>query len=195
MGFLKTVYPLEPGPTLAVENLLLKPPQMSDYPAWSKLRGDSRAFLAQWEPLWSDDELSRAAFRRRLRYYQREGDEETGYAFFLHRVHDNALMGGVTLSNVRRGVSQSCAVGYWMGEQYAGQGHMCKAMQSVISFVFDTLKLHRLEAASMPANLPSIRLLNRLGFTREGLARGNLRINGAWEDHLLFALLSGDRRA
>ncbi len=195
MSFLKTVYPSEQGPTLSSEGLLLKPPQMSDYPAWAKLRGESRAFLSPWEPSWSDDELTRGAFRRRLRYYQREGGEETGYAFFLHRVHDNALLGGVTLSNVRRGVSQSCSVGYWMGEQYAGRGHMSIAMRSVVAFVFDTLKLHRLEAASMPANLPSIRLLERLGFTREGLARGNLRINGAWEDHLLFALLSEDRRA
>jgi ribosomal-protein-alanine N-acetyltransferase len=166
---------------------------MSDYPEWAKLREESRAFLTPWEPSWSDDELTRGAYRRRLRHYQREGDEETGYAFFIARASDAALLGGITLSSVRRGVSQSCSVGYWIGEKYARQGWMTKAMLPVIGFVFDTLKLHRLEAASMPANTASIRLLNRLRFTQEGLARRSLRINGEWEDHLLFALLEEDR--
>ncbi|MDX2263617.1 MAG: GNAT family protein [Hyphomicrobiales bacterium] len=194
MSFLRTVYPVDGAPTLTSEGVVLRPPQLADFAKWAKLRGDSRAFLEKWEPSWSADELTRSAYRRRLRYYQREGDEETGYAFFLHRAGDNALLGGITLSNVRRGVSQSCSVGYWLGEEYAGKGYMTTGMRPIIAFVFDTLCLHRLEAACMPANAPSIRLLRRLGFTEEGVARKSLRINGQWEDHVLFALLDEDRR-
>jgi ribosomal-protein-alanine N-acetyltransferase len=194
MGFLKSGYFGDPGPSLSTIRIALKPPQMSDYAEWSRLRGDSRDFLAPWEPSWSDDELSRSAFRRRLRFYQRDMEDETGYAFFLRRLCDNALLGGISLSNIRRGVSQSCSLGYWIGAPFARQGYMSSALPPVIAFAFDTLRLHRLEAACMPENIASVRLLERSGFIREGLARRFLKINGEWRDHLLFAMLHEDRR-
>jgi len=194
MGFLRSVYTMASTPNLSHDGIVLKPPQLSDYPQWAKLRGESEAFLRPWEPAWSDDELSRAAFRRRLKHYQRDIEDETGYAFFLHRVHDNTLIGGITLSHIRRGVSQSCSIGYWVGAPHARQGYMTKAIRPVISFVFDTLRLHRLEAACLPENHVSVRLLKRAGFREEGLARGYLKINGVWRDHLLFALLDEDWR-
>lgn len=195
MDFLKSVSFAVNGPVLTAGDLVLKPPQMTDYAQWSQLRGASREFLTPWEPEWSSDELSRAAFRRRLKYYQRDMEEETGYAFFLHRVRDNVLLGGISLSNIRRGVSQSCSIGYWMGFPFARQGFMTAAMKPVTGFVFNSLALHRLEAACLPHNQASVRLLERAGFTREGLARRYLKINGVWQDHLLYALLDEDRRA
>jgi len=192
MALLRAVSTSDLGPVIESEKVTLRTPQMADYPAWAELRAESREFLAPWEPLWASDELSRASFRRRVRHYLRDLREDVGYALFIFAVPTAALVGGLTLCNVRRGVTQSCTLGYWVGAQYANQGYMTAAVRAVVPFVFDSLELHRLEAACLPTNTASIRLLEKTGFKREGLARRYLRINGAWQDHLLYALLDSD---
>ena len=172
--------------------VFLRYPQISDYSPWAALRHESRDFLAPWEPTWAADELSRAAFRRRIRRYQREIRGDLAYPFFVFRTSDNALMGGCTLSNVRRGVTQSAALGYWIGERYSRHGHMHAALTAVLPFVFHVLALHRLEAACIPENKASRALLLKVGFREEGRARRYLQINGEWRDHVLFALLEDD---
>lgn len=194
MALLRTASPSDFGPIIESERVMLRTPQMSDYPAWAELRASSREFLVPWEPRWAMDELTRASFRRRVRHYQRDLREDIGYALFLYSVATGGLVGGVTLCNVRRGVTQSCTLGYWIGAQYAQQGYMTAAVRAVVPFVFDSLDLHRLEAACLLANTASMRLLEKTGFKREGLARRYLRINGGWQDHLLYALLDSDTR-
>ena len=194
MALLRTASPSDFGPIIESERVMLRTPQMSDYPAWAELRASSREFLVPWEPRWAMDELTRASFRRRVRHYQRDLREDIGYALFIYSVATGGLVGGVTLCNVRRGVTQSCTLGYWIGAQYAQQGYMTAAVRAVVPFVFDSLDLHRLEAACLPANTASMRLLEKAGFKREGLARRYLRINGGWQDHLLYALLDSDTR-
>ncbi len=192
MSFLRSVSPLDNGPVVEGRTLTLRMPIASDYAAWARVRSESRAFLATWEPTWAADELTRAAYKRRVRHYQKDLREETGCAFFIVRRGDNALIGGLTLSNVRRGVTQSASLGYWMGVRYAGQGYMSEAVAMVQPYVFRTLWLHRLEAACLPRNGASIRVLEKAGFSREGLARRYLKINGQWQDHYLYAILSDD---
>lgn len=194
MEFLRSVVPFQPVPVIATELVVLRGPGMADYPAWSELRGRSRSFLRPWEPIWPADDLSKPAFRRRLRRYQREINEATGYPFLVFQAQDMALVGGLTLSHVVRGVTQSCSLGYWMGEPHAGRGLMSAAVRAIVPFVFDTLKLHRLEAACMPHNAASIRLLEKVGFSREGYARRYLCIDGQWQDHILYAIVSDDPR-
>ena len=194
MALLRTASPSDFGPIIESELVMLRTPQMSDYPAWAELRASSREFLVPWEPRWAMDELTRASFRRRVRHYQRDLREDIGYALFIYSVATGGLVGGVTLCNVRRGVTQSCTLGYWIGAQYAQQGYMTAAVRAVVPYVFDSLDLHRLEAACLPANTASMRLLEKTGFKREGLARRYLRINGGWQDHLLYALLDSDKR-
>lgn len=194
MALLRTASQSDFGPIIESERVVLRAPQMSDYPAWAELRASSREFLMPWEPLWSMDELTRASFRRRVRHYQRDLREDIGYALFIYSVATGGLVGGVTLCNIRRGVTQSCTLGYWVGAQYAQQGYMTAAIRAVVPFVFDSLDLHRLEAACLPANTASMRLLEKTGFKREGLARRYLRINGGWQDHLLYGLLDSDAR-
>jgi ribosomal-protein-alanine N-acetyltransferase len=187
------IFPGGREPVLQGEGVFLRYPQMADFAAWSALRSQSREFLAPWEPTWALDELSRGAFRRRIRRYQREIRNDLAYPFFLFRKHDNLLLGGCTLSNVRRGVTQSAALGYWIGEPYARHGHMRAALSAILPFVFQVLGLHRLEAACIPENEASRALLLKLGFREEGRARRYLQINGEWRDHVLFALLEDDR--
>lgn len=194
MAFLKTGFATETLPQLRGRNLVMRPPAPSDYAAWADLRDLSRAHLTPWEPKWARDELSRWAYRRRLRYYQRDQREDLGYAFFIFEEETGALMGGLTLSNVRRGVTQACALGYWLGEPYIGQGNMRNAVALAVDYAFNDLRLHRIEAACLPSNAASIAVLRRNGFMEEGLARRYLKINGAWCDHLLFALLVDDPR-
>lgn len=170
----------------------LRPPLMTDYGPWAELRAMSRAHLVPWEPAWPRDDLSRSAFRRRIKHYQREARDDLGYAFLLFEAETDRLMGGLTLSNVRRGVTQSAMLGYWLGVPFAGHGHMTAAVRAVLPYAFEQLRLHRVEAAAQPSNTRSVGVLQRAGFAEEGLARRYLKINGAWQDHLLLAILAED---
>jgi ribosomal-protein-alanine N-acetyltransferase len=186
------IFPGGREPVLQGEGVVLRYPEMSDFAQWAALRGESRAFLSDWEPVWAPDELTRAAFRRRLRRYQREIRNDLAYPFLVFRKADNVLIGGCTLTNVRRGVTQSAAIGYWIGVRYARQGHMYAVLRALHPFVFELLGLHRLEAACIPENVASRNLLLKAGFHEEGRARRYLQINGEWRDHILFALLADD---
>ena len=182
------------GPLLRGERVVLRPPSLADYPAWAALRETSRAFLKPWEPTWPADDLTRSAYKRRIKRYHREIREDGSYPFFVFEGAEERLVGGVTLSNVRRGVSQCCSLGYWMGLPHAGRGLMSDAVRTLLAHAFDHLRLHRVEAASMPENERSIRLLEGVGFTREGFARRYLLIDGRWRDHVLFAIVADDPR-
>lgn len=195
MAFMRGLtFPGGQQPVIKGEGVYMRYPRMSDYPAWAKLRGESRAFLSPWEPMWARDELTKGAFRRRLKRYQKESRLDSAYAFFVFRDEDDALLGGCTLSNVRRGVTQCCALGYWVGERFARQGYMYAAVRALIPFIFATLGMHRIEAACIPANEPSRNLLLKAGFREEGLAKRYLQIEGEWQDHALFALLEDEAR-
>ncbi|WP_439493084.1 GNAT family N-acetyltransferase [Bosea sp. (in: a-proteobacteria)] len=180
-------------PLIRTPNLILRAPQAGDYAAWSLLRMESRDFLTPWEPTWNEDDLTRNSFRLRVKRAAREIAADEAYSLFVVDARTEALLGGLTLGLVRRGVAQACTLGYWMGERHAGKGHMSEAVRGALRFAFHDLALHRVEAACLPSNEPSRRLLERVGFQHEGLARAYLRINGLWADHLLYAALASDR--
>jgi ribosomal-protein-alanine N-acetyltransferase len=194
MAFLRSSSGFDLDAEVRGAQVSLRQPTMGDYPAWAQLRALSRQHLTLWEPQWSRDELSRSAFRRRLRQYQRELRDDQGYAFFIVHQADGTLLGSITLSNVRRGVAQSAAVGYWIGLPHVRRGHMTDALGAATRFAFATLGLHRLEAACLPHNRASARVLEKSGFKREGLALQYLKINGVWQDHVLHALLVEEYR-
>ena len=192
MAFLRSNLGSEAGPIIRGPRVLLRVPQMSDYAAWAEVRQMSRDHLVPWEPAWSRDELTKSAYRRRIRHYQREMKEDLGYAFFIFLEKDETLLGGLTISNVRRGVTQAGALGYWLGLHATGRGYMREAVNAVAVYSYDRLRLHRIEAACLSHNAHSMAVLQACGFTREGYARRYLRINGEWQDHVLFARLSED---
>lgn len=192
MAFLKVVRGSDTQVTIRGKGVLLRPYTASDYTAWAELRACSREHLRPWEPVWPYDDLTRPAFRRRIRHYQREAREDRGYAFGIFDEGGEELRGGLTLTNVRRGVTQAATLGYWLGVPFLKRGIMTEAVRAAVTHGFEDLRLHRIEAASMPSNTGSIKVLERVGFVREGLARRYLKINGAWQDHILFALLAED---
>jgi ribosomal-protein-alanine N-acetyltransferase len=180
-------------PLLRTQNLILRAPQATDYAAWAVLRMESRAFLTPWEPVWNEDDLTRTSFRLRVKRAAREIAADEAYSLFILDALSEQLLGGLTLGLVRRGVAQACTLGYWMGQRHAGKGHMTEAVRGALRFAFQELALHRVEAACLPNNEASRRLLERVGFQQEGMARAYLRINGNWADHLLYAALASDR--
>jgi ribosomal-protein-alanine N-acetyltransferase len=179
----------EPEPLLRGDGIYLRPAVSGDFAAWVRLRSESREFLTPWEPLWPEDDLTRAAFRRRLRRQSDEMARDEAFSFLIFDAGADTLLGGLTLGGIRRGVAQSGTLGYWMGAPHAGKGRMTRAVAAAVRFGFATLRLHRIEAACLPENAASQTLLEHNGFQREGLARGYLRINGAWRDHLLYGLV------
>jgi len=178
---------------LVGERVFLRSPERGDYEEWATLRAASRNFLTPWEPSWPADALSRGNYRARLARYGEDWRTDQGYNFFIFR-RDETLVGGVGLSNVRRGVAETASLGYWVGEPFARQRYMSDALPLVLDFAFDRLRLHRVEAACLPINVPSRSVLLRTGFKEEGYARAYLQIDGKWQDHLLFAILREDWR-
>jgi [ribosomal protein S5]-alanine N-acetyltransferase len=168
-------------------HLHLRPPRMEDHRAWAALRAASRVFLQPWEPTWPQDDLSLAAYKKRIRRYTEEMEDDAAYPFFIFRRDDGVLMGGLTLNNLRRGAASMATLGYWMGEKYAGKGHMTQAVDAVVKVAFEKLDLRRIEAACLPENAASLHLLSKAGFEKEGYAREYLAINGQWRDHVLLA--------
>lgn len=192
MAFFRTVSLSETAGTIEGKGVVLRPPQMTDFDEWAVLREQSREFLTPWEPTWPMDDLTRGAFRRRLKRYIEDQRSDQSYAYFIFRSPDRALVGGLTLANIRRGVAQAGSIGYWMGAPHARRGFMTAAVRALIPYAFTALRLHRLEAACIPTNAASMRLLESCGFSREGYARQYLCINGLWQDHLLYARLKDD---
>lgn len=192
MAFFRSVSFGEVLPAVTGAGVMLRTPLSGDFEQWAALREISRDFLTPWEPVWPVDDLTRGAFRRRLKRYAEDQRNDTAYAFLIFRSEDSALVGGLTLANIRRGVAQAGSIGYWTGAPYARHGYMSAAVRALIPFCFSTLRLHRLEAACIPNNAASIGLLEKVGFQREGYARAYLCINGVWQDHLLYARLKDD---
>ena len=187
MAFFGLGSPALQPPHLHGDGIYLRPGQMRDFQQWADLRARSRTFLTAWEPVWPEDDLTSAAFRRRVRRTLLDMENEEAFAFLIFRDTDHKLVGGLTLGHVRRGVAQAATLGYWMGVPYAGQHYMSRAVRSALHFAFGQLRLHRVEAACLPHNAASIRLLETTGFEREGMAKSYLRIAGQWQDHVLFA--------
>ena len=179
-------------PVLVGERVRLRVPVASDYRQWARLRGESRAFLEPWEPSWAPDELDYSAWRLRLGRYREDVAQGSGIPFFIFDTSGERLYGGITLSNIRRGVAQTGSIGYWIGERFAGRGYMHEAVRLVVGHAFDSLRLHRVEAACIPTNERSVRVLEKARFRREGMARSYLKINGVWQDHCLYAIVADE---
>ena len=183
------------SPHLYGDTLLLRLARHSDYGQWLTLRSESRAFLQPWEPTWRDDELSLSSFRARVNRGHEEYDAGYAVPLLVFSRAEPMLLGGLTIGYIRRGAAQSCMIGYWMGERHAGHGHMLAALKIAIPYIYGQLQLHRIEAACIPDNWKSVRLLEKAGFEREGLLRKYLKINGEWRDHVMFSRLPQDDEA
>lgn len=176
------------------ERMTLRLPEHGDWRQWSEVREASAEFLVKWEPVWSNDHLTRRAFTNRVYWAQRAEAQGTALPMLLIRREDQQLLGALTLDNIRRGPSQTGTFGYWIGQPFARQGYMREALLALTHHAFTRLDLSRLEAACLPENVASRGVLEKCGFKYEGVAQSYLQINGRWRNHVLYANLRGDRR-
>lgn len=177
-------------PVLMGTRVVLRAPQAGDFRAWRDLRLASRAFLKPFEPRWSEADLGEQVYRARLKRGRQEAADGSDFTFFIFVSEGGrqVLVGGITLSNIRRRAAQFGTLGYWMGQQFAGRGLMTEAVRLLVAHAFDQLLLHRVHAAFLPHNMASRRVLEKNGFREEGYAENYLQIDGKWADHVLFGL-------
>ena len=170
----------------------LRPPQVSDYPAWRQVRAHNRNFLKPWEPTWPLNALTPQGFKQRLRYQSHNWREKRGFAFLIFIKDTDELIGGVNINHVTGGVSKMGSLGYWLAEEHTSKGYMRDAITQIIQFAFFRLDLHRLEAACILGNESSQRVLKHCGFTLEGHVRKYIKIDGRWQDHMLYGIVKED---
>jgi len=153
----------------------------------------NRDFLAPWEPLHGEEFFTSRGQRSLIRVDRRGFARGQGLRLWIYRTDDapQVPIGNIALSNIVRGAFLSCYLGYRLDANAAGKGYMTEAVEQMVRVAFGRLKLHRVEANVMPRNLASIRVLEKCGFLREGFSPSYLRINGVWEDHYHYVMLSG----
>ena len=176
------------------ERCYLRLPQLGNFESWVNLRKNSEDFLSQWEPERDRNFYSLSLFKARVKWAKQNFKERKVIHAFIFRREDESLMGAVTLDNVRRGAAQSGSIGYWLGESFVKKGYMFEAVKALIFYSFKNFQLSRLEAATLPENQPSRRLLEKSGFKYEGVAQSYLQISGRWRNHVKYSLLRDDRR-
>ena len=177
---------------LTGERVFLRPPKRRDALKWQKLRMSSKSFLVPWEPSWDASSCTRRAYLRYFKNSNYLANMDRAYSFLIFKTDDKTLLGGINIGNVRRGVSQSASLGYWIGEKHSRNGYMKEALKLLIPSLFIDLRLNRIEAATLEENIASKNLLKKIGFKKEGILRKYLKINGAWRDHILYGLLESD---
>ena len=180
--------------TLSGRRVLLRPLESSDFVRWRDVRRRNDQWLTAWEPqrLPSQPDVveSSQAFATRCASRQRERQLGTGYGLGLFV--DEAFVGEINLNSIQRGAFQNAYVGYWIDEGLAGLGYVPEAFVVMARFAFENLHLHRIQAAIVPRNKSSRRVVEKLGLRDEGTARKYLEINGKWEDHVRYAMTAED---
>lgn len=201
---------------LTSKRLLLRPLDISDFMQWSEVRTTNRDWLVVWEPTRDprnqDPSTHLGSFKNRCVIWERESELGKGYQFgiFLpvdsegsesgsrsgngsesgNRAKKEKFIGEINMTAIYRGVSQSCSLGYWIDESHAGNSYMPESVVALCKFAFDVLNLHRVQISIVPRNKSSLRVVEKLGFRKEGLSERYLEINGTWEDHYIFAITS-----
>lgn len=180
-----------PMAELKSERLLLRPAELSDYPQWKMVRQRSFPYLKPFEPAWPDGCLTADFFARRVKRLTDDWEKDHTYAFLICLL-DGTLVGGININNVCRGAANYGALGYWLDEQAQGHGYMTEAGEAVLGYAFKTLHFSRMNAATLPHNLKSRAMLQRLNFSEEGFARKYIQIDGRRQDHVLYGLNAAD---
>ncbi|HEY9131756.1 MAG TPA: ribosomal protein S5-alanine N-acetyltransferase [Dyella sp.] len=171
---------------------VMRIPTASDAPALLRYRIDNRAHLSPWEPLREESYYAIEHCAQAIADARETARLDRGYPFAVYDRQTQEMIATFNFANIVRGAFQACHLGYGVAASWQGRGLMAEVLQAGLAFAFGDLKLHRVMANYMPRNERSARLLERLGFEREGYAKRYLRIDGHWEDHVLTSLVRDD---
>ncbi|MBB6672803.1 GNAT family N-acetyltransferase [Cohnella nanjingensis] len=151
----------------------------------------NRDYLEEWEPVRPPEYYTLEHQAHLLLHDQMAMATGQLFRVWMYSLSEpDRIIGSIALSNIVRGAFLSCHLGYRLDAEAHSQGYMTEGLRAVIDYAFGTLKLHRIEANIMPKNKGSLRVVQKLGFYDEGLARQYLKINGQWEDHIHMVLLN-----
>lgn len=168
------------------KRVYLRRPKPEDFAEFTRLSKASRKFHRNLAAPPVD--------RKSFDEYLERGESLANENFLVCRIEDGAIVGTINLSQIFRKVFQNAYLGYLLFEEYTGQGLMTEAIELILKFAFKTLKLHRIEANVQPQNVASIKILQKMNFTREGFSRKYLKIGGRWRDHERWAIIVEDWR-
>jgi ribosomal-protein-alanine N-acetyltransferase len=177
-------------PRLCTDRLQARLLEPHDADLMVQFRDENRDHLEQWEPRRQPEFFTEGFWEVHLRLTLRDFREGASACFVLLSPNDDEVLGVCNYTNIVRGTFQSCHLGYALAEKHEGKGIMFEALSLTNGYMFNDLGLHRIMAGYLPHNERSGKLLDRLGFEKEGLARKYLKINGRWEDHVLTSLIN-----
>ena len=129
---------------------------------------------------------------RQLRLQRTRAAYDQAYSFLCFRKSDKSLLGGINVSNIERGVMQTGNIGYWLGKDFTSKGYMYESIYTLLPYIFDQIKLNRVQAYTLEENKSSRKLLESLNFKKEGILRNSMKINNVWRDHILYSRLKND---
>lgn len=162
----------------------------SDAEALLDLHVRNRELFQKYSPTFRDDYYTLDSKRKYIVNSKKLREEDKNYSFGIFLKDNGNLIGDVDLFNIARGALQRCLIGYSLDKQYNGKGYTTEAVSLAVEFAFNELKLHRIDAGTMLNNIGSMRVLEKSGFHREGIEVKGVKINGQWEDHQVFAIIS-----
>ncbi|OPA74570.1 alanine acetyltransferase [Paenibacillus selenitireducens] len=174
------------------EHIYLRALEARDAQDLLDLRVRNHNFLQPFEPIRDANYLTLEWQLQDIENHQHGADTDTSHAFGIFLNETDELIGRIAITGISRGPAQHANIGYLLAESQNGKGYMTEAVKMCVSFAFNVLHLHRIQAGVMPRNLRSGRVLEKTGFRPEGLAKRYIRINGVWEDHILFAITTED---
>jgi ribosomal-protein-alanine N-acetyltransferase len=173
-------------------NIYIRQMEVSDAAAMLELQVGNKEFFQTYTPLRIDGFYTIEGQIKVIEANIEQSQNDTRYSFGIFLKETDQLIGNVALSEILRGPLQSCYIGYYLDQQQNGKGYMTEAVRLAVEFAFQVLELHRIEAGVMPHNIRSIKVLEKAGFHKEGIAVKNVKINGKWEDHQVLAIVAED---
>lgn len=175
---------------LVGQHIYLRLYKTSDASELANLHIRNREFFQRVSPLLPEAFYTEEHQKIRIEQALKKTDEGQLYAFGIFLTSTDKLIGDISLTQIARGDLQNCYTGFTLDKEYNAKGYTTEALQLVVDFAFRELKLHRIEAGAMPDNIASIRVLEKAGFKKEGIAKENLKINGQWTDHQILAIIN-----
>jgi ribosomal-protein-alanine N-acetyltransferase len=166
--------------------------ELDDTESLLRLRLNNREYLQPFEPRFLETHFTYEGQKEGIIKGIEQWEKDLGYPFGIFLKENNQLIGRVNLSNVVRGAWQNCTIGYFIAKEMQRKGYMTEAVTLAVWFAFEEANLHRVQAAVMPRNIGSIRVVEKVGFRYEGRSKHYLCINGVWKDHNIYALTKED---
>jgi [ribosomal protein S5]-alanine N-acetyltransferase len=176
---------------IATDRLVLRAPRTTDVPELRRVLRANSIHLKPWSvaPAPGDDPSSLTSVSRAVLRHRREWKRGQAFVMMVTPLErEGRILGRIALGGILLGAFQNAYLGYWMDAEHQGRGLMTEAVRAATTFAFEVVGLHRVQAAVMPRNAASMRVLDKVGYRREGTAERYLCIAGAWEDHVLFAM-------